>query len=172
MNRTRIQLWRPFQIASTFPTYFPLFLFSDSEFLPSKQPHPKNEQKPLRLRSTSHCPFQDSESHKPHSPEVLHHLPKKMSSSSCPASTLHRAIHVAIAVIYVCSISFLDHVNGLDAQTVIDSPLLTQKIGTNRTIKVDINGDGDFKSVQAAIDSVPEGNSQWVIIHVRKGVYR
>jgi len=60
----------------------------------------------------------------------------------------------------------------LDAQTVINSPLLTEKIGTNRTIKVDINGDGDFKSVQAAIDSVPEGNSQWVIIHLRKGVYR
>ncbi|KAG6731588.1 hypothetical protein I3843_01G129200, partial [Carya illinoinensis] len=75
------------------------------------------------------------------------------------------AIHIAIAVIFVFSISFLHHVNGLDAQTVIDSPLLTQKIGINRTIKVDINGNGDFKSVQAA-------NSQWVIIHIRKGVYR
>ncbi|XP_018839841.1 probable pectinesterase 67 [Juglans regia] len=97
-----------------------------------------------------------------------------MSSSSFPASTLHRAIHIVIAVIFVVSISFLDHVNGLDAgQTVIDSPLLTQKIGTNSTIiKVDINGDGDFKSVQAAIDSVPEDNSQWVIIHLEKGVYR
>lgn len=62
--------------------------------------------------------------------------------------------------------------HGIEAETVIDSPMLTQKIGTNRTIKVDINGQGDFKSVQAAIDSVPVGNNKWVIIHVRKGVYR
>ncbi|XP_003594727.2 probable pectinesterase 67 [Medicago truncatula] len=59
-----------------------------------------------------------------------------------------------------------------DVKTVIDSPMLTQKIGTNRTIKVDINGNGEFKSVQAAIDSIPEGNSNWVIVHIRKGVYR
>ncbi|CAL5184268.1 unnamed protein product [Lathyrus oleraceus] len=59
-----------------------------------------------------------------------------------------------------------------EVKTVIDSPMLTKKIGTNRTIKVDINGNGEFKSVQAAIDSVPEGNSKWVIIHIRKGVYR
>lgn len=50
--------------------------------------------------------------------------------------------------------------------------MLTKNIGTNRTIIVDINGKGDFKSVQAAIDSVPEKNSHWVIIHIRKGVYR
>ncbi|KAF8387648.1 hypothetical protein HHK36_026302 [Tetracentron sinense] len=65
-----------------------------------------------------------------------------------------------------------DVANGLSAETVIDSPLITQKIGTNRTIKVDLDGKGDFTSVQAAIDSVPEGNSRWIIIHVRKGVYR
>ncbi|KAJ1380582.1 Pectinesterase, catalytic [Sesbania bispinosa] len=61
---------------------------------------------------------------------------------------------------------------GYDAKTVIDSPLLTEKLGINRTIKVDINGNGDFKSVQDAIDSIPDGNSNWVIVHVRKGVYR
>ncbi|KAK6930292.1 hypothetical protein RJ641_004386 [Dillenia turbinata] len=43
----------------------------------------------------------------------------------------------------------------------------TGKIATNNTIIVDINGKGDCKSVQAKIDSVPQG----VIIHVRKGVY-
>jgi pectin methylesterase-like acyl-CoA thioesterase len=95
-----------------------------------------------------------------------------MHPSSWPSSPPHRAIHIALAITCVISIYFSGHVHGLDAQTVIDSPLLTQKIGTNRTIKVDINGDGDFKSVQAAIDSVPEGNSKWVIIHIRKGVYR
>ncbi|KAL5158043.1 putative pectinesterase 67 [Glycine soja] len=40
---------------------------------------------------------------------------------------------------------------GIDGQTVIDSPLLTEKLGINRTIKVDINGNGEFKSIQAAI---------------------
>ena len=74
-------------------------------------------------------------------------------------------IFILFFIPYYCVLAF-------DAQTVIDSPMLTQKVGTNRTIKVDINGDGDFKSVQAAIDSIPEGNSNWVILHIRKGVYR
>lgn len=34
------------------------------------------------------------------------------------------------------------------------------------------NGDRNFQSIQAAIDSIPDGNSQWVRIHVQKGVYR
>ena len=84
-----------------------------------------------------------------------------------------KAIHLSLAISFVISISLsINVVHGLEAKAVIDSPLLTQKIGTNRTIKVDINGDGEFKSIQAAIDSVPEGNSKWIIIHVRKGVYR
>jgi pectin methylesterase-like acyl-CoA thioesterase len=82
-------------------------------------------------------------------------------------------MHIALAIVFVIiSVTFTADVRALDVQTVINSPLLTEKISTNRTIKVDINGDGEFKSVQAAIDSVPEGNSHWVIIHVRKGVYR
>ncbi|XP_010268104.1 PREDICTED: probable pectinesterase 67 [Nelumbo nucifera] len=85
------------------------------------------------------------------------------------SSLVVRTIQVAIFVISVCS---HDVVYGFSAHKVIDSPLLTEKIGTNRTIKVDINGNGDFQSVQAAIDSVPEGNSQWIIVHVRKGEYR
>ncbi|KAF5738770.1 hypothetical protein HS088_TW13G01671 [Tripterygium wilfordii] len=98
-----------------------------------------------------------------------------MASISWPPNV--RAIHVAFAAIFVVvASSHLSHVNGASTPTVlpavIDSPLLTQKIATNRTLKVDINGDGDFKSVQAAIDAVPEGNGNWVIIHVRKGVYR
>jgi len=60
----------------------------------------------------------------------------------------------------------------LNGKTVADSPMLTEKLGINRTIKVDINGKGDFKSVQDAIDSIPEDNSKWVIVHVRKGLYR
>ncbi|EEF39358.1 probable pectinesterase 67 [Ricinus communis] len=72
----------------------------------------------------------------------------------------------------VVAISFSGNAYALSAQTVIDSPLLTQKIGTNRTIKVDINGKGDFTSIQEAINAVPQNNSKWIIIHVRKGVYR
>jgi pectin methylesterase-like acyl-CoA thioesterase len=98
-----------------------------------------------------------------------------MSSSSRPSPPPLRTatMHIALAIVFVIiSVTFTADVRALDVQTVINSPLLTEKISTNRTIKVDINGDGEFKSVQAAIDSVPEGNSHWVIIHVRKGVYR
>lgn len=96
-----------------------------------------------------------------------------MISSSSSCSIIVRAVSVALAAISITAlVCDTKPVHGLSAQTVIDSPLLTEKIGTNRTIKVDINGKGDFKSVQAAIDSVPKGNDKWVIIHVRKGVYR
>ncbi|XP_010259708.1 PREDICTED: probable pectinesterase 67 [Nelumbo nucifera] len=95
-----------------------------------------------------------------------------MSSSLSSYPLVAPTIHVAISVVLFLSVGFYDVVYGLSANRVIDSPLLTEKIGTNRTIKVDINGNGEFKSIQAAIDSVPEGNSEWIIIHIRKGVYR
>ncbi|KAH6769578.1 Pectin lyase-like superfamily protein [Perilla frutescens var. hirtella] len=60
----------------------------------------------------------------------------------------------------------LTHIN------VIDSQILTTNIRSNRTIIVDANGEGDFKSVQAAIDHVPNRNSKWIMIHISKGVYR
>ncbi|KAK1592805.1 hypothetical protein Q3G72_030653 [Acer saccharum] len=85
------------------------------------------------------------------------------SSFGCPKNGF------VFAAIVVISASLSGYVHG---KTVIDSPMLTEKIGTNRTVKVDINGDGDFTSVQEAINSVPEGNGEWVIIHIRKGVYR
>ncbi|XP_022137765.1 probable pectinesterase 67 [Momordica charantia] len=88
------------------------------------------------------------------------------------SNSLFKSIHIASAIAFALLISFPIGSYGFTAKNVIDSPLLTQKIGTNRTIKVDINGDGEFTSIQAAIDSVPEGNSQWVIVHVRKGIYR
>lgn len=81
-------------------------------------------------------------------------------------------MNVTFACILVTLVFFLDNGNGVSVKSVVDSPLLTQKISTNRTIKVDANGQGDFKSVQAAIDSVPNGNSNWIIIYVSKGVYR
>ncbi|CAM8988317.1 unnamed protein product [Rhodiola kirilowii] len=78
-----------------------------------------------------------------------------------------------LSLALVVSVLMLGAAHGLiqDTIQVIDAPLLTQKIGTNRSIIVDAAGDGEFTSIQAAIDSVPEGNSEWIIIHVRKGVY-
>ena len=41
-----------------------------------------------------------------------------------------------------------------------------------RTITVDQRGGGQYTTVQAAVDAVPEGNSRWVRIYVRQGSYR
>lgn len=42
-----------------------------------------------------------------------------------------------------------------------------------RTIYVDPSGRrGGFRSIQAAINSVPSNNKGWICIHVKKGVYR
>uniref|UniRef100_A0ACD5YSN9 Uncharacterized protein n=1 Tax=Avena sativa TaxID=4498 RepID=A0ACD5YSN9_AVESA len=41
-----------------------------------------------------------------------------------------------------------------------------------RTITVDQRGGGDYRTVQAAVDAVPDRNSQWVRIHVKQGSYR
>lgn len=94
------------------------------------------------------------------------------SSSSMHPWTFIPAIHVASAHFLVMAVIITCVVHCSSDKDVIDAPLLTQKIGTNRTTIVDINGQGDFKTIQAAIDAVPDGNSNWIIIHVRKGVYR
>ncbi|KAI5008492.1 hypothetical protein ZWY2020_009540 [Hordeum vulgare] len=41
-----------------------------------------------------------------------------------------------------------------------------------RTITVDQGGGGDYRTVQSAVDAVPDGNTQWVKIHVKQGSYR
>src|SRR3989442_10454930 len=89
-----------------------------------------------------------------------------------PSVSPLKAIKLALATIFVTVVSFSGNVNGISADTVIDSPLLTQKIGTNTTILVDQEGDGEFTTIQEAINSVPVNNNKWIIIHVRKGVYR
>ncbi|CAN0838839.1 Probable pectinesterase 67 [Linum grandiflorum] len=90
-----------------------------------------------------------------------------MASSS---NNFHMMLAMAMALVSILFSS--QQAEAISANTVIDSPLLTSKIGTNRTIKVDIDGEGDYTSIQEAIDSVPLYNSEWIIIHVRKGVYR
>ena len=42
----------------------------------------------------------------------------------------------------------------------------------SQTIFVDQSGRGNFKNIQAAIDSVPSNNQNWVRIYVEPGVYR
>ncbi|MBN2213937.1 MAG: T9SS type A sorting domain-containing protein [Bacteroidales bacterium] len=53
----------------------------------------------------------------------------------------------------------------LEAQSVYDQ--LSGKID----LVVDINGSGDFTTVQEAIDSVPDNNDTWKVIFVKKGTY-
>lgn len=42
----------------------------------------------------------------------------------------------------------------------------------NRTVYVDPSGKGDFRTIQAAIDSVPSYNDRWTCIRIKKGIYR
>ncbi|CAL1397437.1 unnamed protein product [Linum trigynum] len=92
-----------------------------------------------------------------------------MASFSPPSSI---NFHLVLVTILVAAVWLSGQADASPSDTVIDSQLLTKKIGTNRTIKVDLEGNGDYKSVQEAIDAVPLMNPDWVIIHIRKGVYR
>ena len=49
----------------------------------------------------------------------------------------------------------------------IGSLVLCQK-----TITVSKDGNGDYSTVQAALDAVPEGNQKPITIFIRKGVYK
>ncbi|CAN8270978.1 unnamed protein product [Cochlearia groenlandica] len=40
------------------------------------------------------------------------------------------------------------------------------------TITVDLNGSGNFTTVQSAIDSVPSLNDKWIRIYIQNGIYR
>ncbi|KAL8188540.1 hypothetical protein R6Q57_029828 [Mikania cordata] len=74
---------------------------------------------------------------------------------------------------------FINGVNGRSAAGLVTSlrppPLddVTSKITKPKLIiQVDVNGSQKFTSIQDAIDSVPDGNQDWVVIHVNKGIYR
>uniref|UniRef100_A0A0E0CZK8 pectinesterase n=1 Tax=Oryza meridionalis TaxID=40149 RepID=A0A0E0CZK8_9ORYZ len=53
---------------------------------------------------------------------------------------------------------------------IVNGPLLTSKINAKRTLIV--GPEDEFKTVQSAIDAVPVGNTEWVIVHLRSGIYR
>ncbi|XP_006658052.3 probable pectinesterase 66 [Oryza brachyantha] len=42
----------------------------------------------------------------------------------------------------------------------------------SRTFTVDQRGGGDFRSVQSAVNFVPDGNREWIRIHVKAGSYK
>ncbi|KAK7329570.1 hypothetical protein VNO77_23740 [Canavalia gladiata] len=93
--------------------------------------------------------------------------------TSPSSSSFHASVIFTLAILIFFVMCYMPYFAlGFDGKTVANSPLLTEKLGINRTIKVCINGNGEFKSIQAAVDSIAEGNSNWVIIHVRKGTYR
>nr|XP_040242294.1 probable pectinesterase 66 [Aegilops tauschii subsp. strangulata] len=52
------------------------------------------------------------------------------------------------------------------------SPGYISAAAISRTISVNHSGRGDFKHIQQAIDSIPDGNSEWIRIHVAAGTYR
>lgn len=41
-----------------------------------------------------------------------------------------------------------------------------------KTVVVSHNGKGDFRTIQAAIDSVPSGNNNWIRIYLKHGTYK
>lgn len=53
---------------------------------------------------------------------------------------------------------------------IVNGPLLTDKLKANRTLIV--GPDEEFKTVQSAVDAVPAGNTEWIIVHLRSGVHR
>ncbi|KAJ3688056.1 hypothetical protein LUZ61_017220 [Rhynchospora tenuis] len=54
---------------------------------------------------------------------------------------------------------------------LVHSSLGIGSVQVVKTITVDKSGNGNFKSIQKAINSVPDGNSQWIRIHVHQGNY-
>ncbi len=67
--------------------------------------------------------------------------------------------------LYQMIVALLFATLSLGAQSIFDQ--LAGKID----IVVDINGSGDFTTVQEAIDSVPDNTDTWKVIFVKKGFY-
>ena len=49
---------------------------------------------------------------------------------------------------------------------------VVQTVHSQNSFTVALDGSGNFKSVQAALDAVPEGNSKPFTIHIKKGIYK
>ncbi|KAF3322664.1 putative pectinesterase 67 [Carex littledalei] len=73
-----------------------------------------------------------------------------------------------VVLLSLCLILVVD--STVPKKPLIDAKYLNSKIQAKKTYKV--GPEEEYKSVQAAIDAVPEGNSDWVIVHVKAGTYR
>uniref|UniRef100_A0A0D9X2C2 Pectinesterase n=1 Tax=Leersia perrieri TaxID=77586 RepID=A0A0D9X2C2_9ORYZ len=66
-----------------------------------------------------------------------------------------------------CHLLLLLLVSALSVTTTSSAPL-----PVSRTFTVDQQGGGDFKFVQSAVNFVPDGNREWIRIHVKAGIYK
>ncbi|WCJ36397.1 Pectin lyase-like superfamily protein [Euphorbia peplus] len=66
---------------------------------------------------------------------------------------------------------FLDNIKPYQQRKKTLDPLLYKAESKRRTIKVRQDGKGDFKTVTEAIQSIPSGNKQRVIVDIGDGVY-
>lgn len=48
---------------------------------------------------------------------------------------------------------------------------LSEELAAVADIVVDINGTGDYTTVQAGLNAVPDSNDQWIVVFVKKGFY-
>ncbi|KAJ0736353.1 putative pectinesterase [Helianthus annuus] len=83
-------------------------------------------------------------------------------------------INILVCGVLITIMFLLDGVNCRSILT-LRPPIeddVTPKIVTRKMITVDVKGSEKFTSIQDAIDSVPDGNQDWVLIHVKKGTYR
>jgi pectinesterase len=67
---------------------------------------------------------------------------------------------ISITIIISCLFLF-----SVKAQT------LSERLAEQADIIVDINGHGDYASVQAGINAIPDYNDKWLVLLVKKGIY-
>lgn len=68
-------------------------------------------------------------------------------------------------------VSIVSIVGALNSVVPLD---LGRKVQVNclMNISVDQTGRGNFRNIQAAVDSIPPSNKNWICIYVNQGEYR
>ncbi|KAH6786782.1 Pectin lyase-like superfamily protein [Perilla frutescens var. hirtella] len=66
-----------------------------------------------------------------------------------------------VCTFFVALFSSISSITGEDGEGVV-----------SQTIIVDPSGSGGFRTIQAAINSVPSNNQQWTTINIKQGVYK
>src|SRR4051794_12438595 len=63
----------------------------------------------------------------------------------------------------------------MEPKTLLAAALIgfaSARAGAGTTLTVAADGSGDFRTVQAAVDAVPDRNPGRVVIHIRPGTYK